>query len=83
MISPGYVNTQLSHNAITGDGTNYGKTDETTAKGMSPEFVAKTALMAIAEKEVDVVMADVKSNLAIILKTLFPTAFSRIIQKKV
>ena len=34
LISPGYIRTSLSLNAVTGNGTKYGVTDETTASGM-------------------------------------------------
>ena len=34
VASPGYIRTQLSRSAITGDGTPHGKMDSTTANGM-------------------------------------------------
>lgn len=83
IISPGYVSTQLSSNAITSDGNNYGKTDETTAKGMPPMIVANRVLQAIADKETDFVLADIKTCAAIQLKSFMPSVLCKIVAQRV
>lgn len=47
VISPGYIKTNLSHNAVCGDGSMYGVMDKTTESGMEPSYVATCVLSAI------------------------------------
>jgi dehydrogenase/reductase SDR family protein 7B len=72
----------LSNNAINSDGSNYGKTDESTAKGMTAFYLAEKSLLAIANKQSDVVIADAKTNGALLLKSLFPELLSAIVKIK-
>uniref|UniRef100_A0A8B9X6F5 Dehydrogenase/reductase SDR family member 7B n=1 Tax=Bos mutus grunniens TaxID=30521 RepID=A0A8B9X6F5_BOSMU len=58
VISPGYIHTNLSLNAVTADGSKYGVMDETTAQGRSPVQVAQDILAALGKKKKDVVLAD-------------------------
>ena len=81
-ISPGYVKTNLSLNAINGDGSNYGKLDETTANGMSPSVLSKIILKSINENKKDVVVADSKSIAAIQLNSQFPDIAAWIMRKR-
>ncbi len=37
IVSPGYIQTNISKNAVQGDGQSFGKTDSNIAKGMSVE----------------------------------------------
>jgi dehydrogenase/reductase SDR family member 7B len=82
VLSPGYVQTELSLNALNGDGTKYGVLDATTASGMKPEQVAAIAARAIARKKEDVVLADLQTELAIYLKLMFPSLLSLIMRKR-
>lgn len=72
VISPGYINTNLSLNAVTSTGDKYGMTDETTRTGMSAKRAAEESLLAIARRESDYVMADAKVHAAIQAKAQFP-----------
>jgi dehydrogenase/reductase SDR family protein 7B len=72
VISPGYIHTELSMNAVTATGEKYGVTDETTRNGMTPSSAAHRALVAIATKESDCIMADGKTIAAIQGKVQFP-----------
>ena len=81
IVSPGYVQTDLSVNALNGDGTKYGIMDKNTAKGMKPDELAKLICTAIKDKKEDVVVADIKTNLALYLKNLFPSLISYILKK--
>ncbi|XP_037666309.1 dehydrogenase/reductase SDR family member 7B isoform X2 [Choloepus didactylus] len=75
VISPGYIHTNLSVNAVTADGSRYGVMDETTAQGRSPEEVARDIIAAVGKKEKEVILADVLPLLAIYLRTLAPGLF--------
>ncbi|KZC13256.1 Dehydrogenase/reductase SDR family protein 7-like [Dufourea novaeangliae] len=82
VISPGYVQTALSLNALTGTGQIYGVMDKTTQEGYSPEYVAHRILEAILKDEKDVVIATLTPKLAIYLRTLCPTLYFWIMHKR-
>ncbi|KAH8267793.1 hypothetical protein KR026_006876 [Drosophila bipectinata] len=81
-VSPGYIRTQLSLNALTGSGSSYGKMDETTAKGMSPEKLAERILQCILRKEPDIIVSDVQAKIAYYLRHLCPTLYFWIMSKR-
>lgn len=56
-VFPGYVQTNLSVNALTGTGEAHGKMDETTASGYSPEYVSKKIIEGIAQNDPEVYIA--------------------------
>jgi dehydrogenase/reductase SDR family member 7B len=74
VASPGYIRTNLSLSAVTGDGTNYGKMDDTTANGADPKDVAIIVLNSVAANKADfVVAAGLSARLAIWLRLLWPS----------
>ncbi|XP_068157643.1 dehydrogenase/reductase SDR family protein 7-like [Drosophila tropicalis] len=81
-ISPGYVRTQLSLNALTGSGNNYGKMDETTAKGMSPDKLAERVLQCILRKEPDIIVSDLQAKIAYYLRHFCPSLYFWIMAKR-
>lgn len=82
IISPGYVKTGLSYKAINGDGSLYNKMDTNTEKGMDSNYVGKRILISIANKDLDVMIADVKSKAAAFAKNLLPDLIAKAIQNR-
>jgi dehydrogenase/reductase SDR family protein 7B len=82
MVSPGYIATNHSCNAVTADGAIYSRNDETTAEGWSPDEVAHKALLAAACKEREVVLADVKIKFLVFIRCLFATLCFRLIRNR-
>ncbi|XP_032354946.1 dehydrogenase/reductase SDR family member 7B isoform X1 [Camelus ferus] len=78
VISPGYIHTNLSLNAITASGARYGVTDKTTAEGRSPVEVAQDVLAAVGKRKKDVVLAGLAPSLAVYLRALAPSLFFRL-----
>ena len=72
MICPGYVNTNVTINALTGDGTPNKVKAESTAKGLSPEAFAKKALRAISAEK-DEVLIGGKEMVTVYLQRFFPS----------
>lgn len=68
VLSPGYIATSLSQNAVTTDGSKYGTTDPTTASGMKPDFAATQSLLSIAEGTNEDILANAKINFAVQLR---------------
>ncbi|KAG7243693.1 hypothetical protein INR49_011250 [Caranx melampygus] len=82
VISPGYIRTNLSVNAVTGDGSKYGVLDKTTASGWDPSDVAQAVLRAVRHRSKDVVLAGALPTLAIYLRTLWPALFFRLMSSR-
>jgi len=73
VASPGYIRTNLSRSALTGDGGRYGKMDETTAAGADPMEVAIKILNLAAAGDADcIVAATTSAKAAIWLRLLCP-----------
>uniref|UniRef100_A0A8C1P9W9 Dehydrogenase/reductase SDR family member 7B n=1 Tax=Cyprinus carpio TaxID=7962 RepID=A0A8C1P9W9_CYPCA len=82
VISPGYIRTNLSINAVTGDGSKYGVMDKTTAKGSDPVDVARAVLKAVCHKQKDVVLAGLLPTAAVYLRTLWPALYFRLMASR-
>lgn len=81
LICPGFVNTNVSMNALTADGSEQGTMDEATAKGLSPEFLAKKTVKAMKNEKQEVVIGGKLEVLAVYLKRFFPLILSRMLRK--
>jgi len=81
LICPGFINTNVSKNALTGNGTPQGKVDVATGNGMSPERCAKRMLKAIKNEKEEVYIAGVKEKLGVYVKRFFPKLFSVLVRK--
>lgn len=82
MVSPGYISTQLSVNALTGDGSQHGVVDATTAKGMDPHDAAKAILQAVASGKREVILAKPLHHLAVYMNVLCPALLGWVLKKR-
>ncbi len=81
LICPGYVNTNVSMNALTGDGSPQNKMDKKTASGLAPDHFTKKMLRAIASKKQEVVIGGALEKLSVYVKRFFPKILSKMIRK--
>ncbi|XP_039292780.1 dehydrogenase/reductase SDR family protein 7-like [Nilaparvata lugens] len=82
VVSPGYIKTNLSLNAVTGSGEVYGEMDETTASGYSPEMVANKIVVSVAKQKNEVVIAPLSARIGIGLRTVLPSLYFRIMERR-
>ncbi|KAG9342959.1 hypothetical protein JZ751_015175 [Albula glossodonta] len=82
VFSPGYIRTNLSLNAVTGDGSKYGVLDRTTAEGQDPAVVAQAVLRAVGQRKKDVLLAGPLPTLAVYIRTLFPELFFKLMASR-
>lgn len=80
LICPGFIRTEVSVNALTGDGSPQGTVDRAQARGLPPEVCAERILRAI-EREKDEVLIGGKERWAVHLQRFFPGLFRRLIRK--
>ncbi|HMY85287.1 MAG TPA: SDR family NAD(P)-dependent oxidoreductase [Saprospiraceae bacterium] len=80
LICPGFIRTNISLSAVTGDGTAQNTMDEKTGNGMDPAKLAKIAVRGIMREKEEIYIGG-KEILAIYLKRFVPTIFSKILRK--
>ena len=80
LICPGFVRTNVSKNALKGDGGQLGTMDEATEKGMEPKYLAHKILQAIQRGKEEAYFGG-KEVLGVYVKRFFPRYFSNIIRK--
>jgi short-subunit dehydrogenase len=81
LVCPGFVNTNVSINALTGDGTPQEKLDVVTENGIQPERFAKLMAIAIKKKKEEVYIAGAKEKLGVYAKLFYPKLLSTMIRK--
>jgi hypothetical protein len=83
VASPGYIRTNLSKSAITGDGALYSKVDAATAAGKDPNDVAIDILENSAAGKADfITAAGLSAKAAIFLKFFAPSILNQQMVKR-
>ena len=81
LVCPGFVTTNVSRNALTGDGSPQQTMDKATQNGIAPAHFAKLMAKAIQGKKEEVYIAGFKEKLAVFVKRLYPRLLSKMIRK--
>jgi short-subunit dehydrogenase len=81
LACPGFVQTNVSLNALTADGTPQNKMDGATENGLTPEVFAKKLLKAVRQEKQEVYIGGFKEKLAVYVKRFFPKLLSKMIRK--
>lgn len=82
-VSPGYIRTNLSKSALTGDGAKYGVMDATTEAGADPQDVAASVLDRVVKGENDFTIAAGFSAVAAIwMRLLCPRILQSLLVKR-
>jgi len=79
MALPGRVRTNMSVNAVTGDGTKQGTMDERLNAGLEPEVCVERILRAAERKRATIYLG--REQLLIFVKRFFPSIFRSIVTK--
>lgn len=82
VISPGYIQTSLSLNALTESGQKYGVMDETTQQGFPAKDVAEEILKSMLNGCKDVTISTASPKIAILIRTLFPSLYFWIMERR-
>ena len=80
MVCPGFVRTQVSVNALTGDGTRQNKMDQAQKRGISPEKCARQTIRAIDRRRQEVYIGG-KEVGAVYVKRFFPRVFAQLLRR--
>jgi short-subunit dehydrogenase len=80
LVCPGFIQTNVSLNALKGDGTRHGKMDAGTAKGMPADICAAKILKGIARHKKEFYVGG-WDKYSVYLKRFFPGLFARMIAR--
>ena len=80
ILAPGFVQTNIAHNALVGDGSHQNAQDRATANGLPPEVCARKMRIAI-EKEKQEAYFGRKEVMGIYLKRFFPKLLHKRVMK--
>ncbi|TAD88001.1 MAG: SDR family oxidoreductase [Bacteroidetes bacterium] len=81
LVCPGYINTNISVNALNAQGQPTGKMDDNQANGMMPEVLADRILRAIQKGKREINVGG-KEVIGIYLKRFLPGLLAKILQKQ-
>ncbi|MEP1033424.1 SDR family oxidoreductase [Ekhidna sp.] len=81
IVLPGYIKTNISYNALVGDGSQQNKMDPGQEKGMSPKKCARLIIKAIESNRQQVYIGGLKEKMGIYLKRFWPKAAAKAIRK--
>lgn len=81
LICPGYVTTNVSMNALLGDGSAQQTMDKATTNGIKPDRFAKLMAKAIAKKKQEAYIAGAKEKLGVYVKRWIPKLYSIMVRK--
>ncbi|RUS77509.1 hypothetical protein EGW08_014721 [Elysia chlorotica] len=82
VVSPYYIRTNLSVNALSADGSSYGKLDQTTINGYDPHFVAQKIISCVQQGQEELILAPFHVKLAICLRVLAPWLYFKIMARR-
>jgi short-subunit dehydrogenase len=81
IVCPGFIQTNVSINALTGSGKALGEMDPATAAGLTAPEAARQIVNAIKYDKEEVVVGQFKEKLGVWVKRHFPSVFSVMIRK--
>lgn len=81
LVCPGWVKTNITYHAMSGDGSPLNKMDEATQKGLAPAVFAKKMIRAVELRKEEVYIGGRKEVWAVYLKRFFPKRFSSLVKK--
>lgn len=80
LVCPGWVRTNITINAVAGDGTRLNQMDRTTAHGIDPRVFARKMLRGVAAGKKTMVIGGWKETTAVLLQRFFPGLFAVIVR---
>jgi short-subunit dehydrogenase len=80
IITAGFVRTDITRNALLGDGTAYNRMQESVAHGMAPENCAKHILHAVAVGKREILIGG-SEKYGVWIKRFFPALYASVISK--
>ena len=81
VVFPGFVKTNVSFNALNGEGKPQGHQDEAIKNGLDADVFAKTTVKALMAGDEYIVVGGTKEKLGVLVSRLSPSALYKMIRK--
>ena len=81
LVCPGFIQTNVSVNALTGTGAKLGSMDVATANGLTADECARQIIEGIKSGKEEIVVAKFKERFGVFAKRFFPGLFSTMIRR--
>lgn len=82
LLCPGFVKTDISKNALTADGSEFGKMGDAHKKAMTAEQMVEKVIPKIAAQKEEIYVTGFKERLAIWVQRISPTLLNRILKNQ-
>ena len=80
LVTPGYIQTNLSVNALTGDGNKMNKIDTSLSQGIPADVFAKKLIKAIEKRKNEVAIGGFKEMASLYIKRFFPNLLTKLVR---
>jgi len=81
LVCPSHVRTNISYQALAGDGGKYGRMDPLIEAGMTPEACADAIIKAIVKEKHQILVGRGKPIIGTYVKRFSPALFTRLVRK--
>lgn len=81
VLCPGYIQTDITLKSLTGDGSAYGKVDESLEHGMPVKRCSQKIIRAIVAKKREAIIAQTRERTAVYLKRFIPGLLFILVRK--
>lgn len=81
LICPGPIKTNITKNALTGDGTSFGKMGDLHDSAMDADEMVSRIWKKLASKKEEIIISSWKERMALFVKRLSPSLLNKILKK--
>ena len=81
LVCPGFIQTNVSVNALTGTGNKLGSMDTATSRGLTADECARQIVTAIKSEKEEIIVSKFLEGFAVYGKRFYPSLFSLLIRK--
>ncbi|GAB3250642.1 SDR family oxidoreductase [Chitinimonas naiadis] len=81
LVCPGFIRTNITYNALVGDGSPQGKMDQAQAQGIAPADCARRILAGLDRGRDEIYVAQLRERVGVYLKRFLPGLFARVVRK--
>lgn len=82
LLCPGFVKTEISKNALTGDGSKFGEMGDAHKNAMTADGMVKKVLPKIKSRKEEIFVTGLKEGLALWVQRLSPTLLNKILKNQ-
>lgn len=81
LLCPGFIKTNISRNALTGDGSKFGKMGDAHSGAMTADEMVQKVMPKIMKKKEEIIVTGLKEGLAIWLQRFSPRLLNKILKR--